>query len=165
MFHWKKPRQHWLWCLWHTLHRGALCQFPFRWVYYYGSNKSTGKETVKTHLCAVYFFLFTLYILHTSIVSWVMEFPTWEYKIRYILTLKWLSRKERFVFCHLTCLAPLLKIVKIKKDALGTFPIMLTLLDLTPEQLVQGSIEWISLSKMQLYSKSLFFELDTWNFG
>ena len=29
-------------------HRGAFCQFPFRWIYYYGSNKSTGKETGKT---------------------------------------------------------------------------------------------------------------------
>ena len=36
------------------VHRGAFCQFPFRWIYYYGSNKSTGKETGKTHLCAVY---------------------------------------------------------------------------------------------------------------
>ena len=26
-------------------------QFPFRWIYYCGSNKSTGKETGKTHLC------------------------------------------------------------------------------------------------------------------
>ena len=42
---------------------------------------------------------------------------------------------------------------------------ILTLLDLTHEQLVHGSIEWISLSKMQVYSKSLFFELDNWNFG
>ena len=22
-----------------TVHRGAFCQFPFRWIYYYGSNK------------------------------------------------------------------------------------------------------------------------------
>ena len=35
------------------LHRDAFCQFPFLWIYYYGSNKSTGKETGKTHLCAV----------------------------------------------------------------------------------------------------------------
>ena len=28
-------------------HRGAFCQFPFRWIYYYGSNKTTGKELVK----------------------------------------------------------------------------------------------------------------------
>ena len=35
----------------HT-HRGAFCQFLFRWIYYYGSNKSTGKKTGKTHLCA-----------------------------------------------------------------------------------------------------------------
>ena len=36
-----------------ALHRGAFCQFPFWWIYYYGSNKSTGKETGKMHLCAV----------------------------------------------------------------------------------------------------------------
>ena len=29
------------------LHRGAFCQFPFRRIYHYGSNKSTGKETEK----------------------------------------------------------------------------------------------------------------------
>ena len=34
-------------------HRGAFCQFPFRWIYYYGSNESTGKETGKTHLCVL----------------------------------------------------------------------------------------------------------------
>ena len=28
-----------------TVHRGAFCQSSFRWIYYYGSNKSTGKET------------------------------------------------------------------------------------------------------------------------
>ena len=26
----------------------------FWWIYSYGSNKSTGKETGKTHLCALY---------------------------------------------------------------------------------------------------------------
>ena len=36
-----------------TLHRGAFCQSSFRWIYYYDSNKSTGKETGKTHLCAL----------------------------------------------------------------------------------------------------------------
>ena len=35
------------------MHRGAFCQFPFRWIYYYGSNESTGKETGKTYLCAM----------------------------------------------------------------------------------------------------------------
>ena len=34
-------------------HRGAFCQFPFRWIYYSHSSKSTGKETGKTHLCGV----------------------------------------------------------------------------------------------------------------
>ena len=36
-----------------TLHRGAFCQFPFRRIYYCHSSKSTGKETGKTHLCAL----------------------------------------------------------------------------------------------------------------
>ena len=36
-----------------ALHRGAFCQFPFRWIYYYGSNKSTGKKTGKMHICAL----------------------------------------------------------------------------------------------------------------
>ena len=35
-----------------TLHRGAFCQFPFRWIYY-GSNKS---RISKTHLCALGWF-------------------------------------------------------------------------------------------------------------
>ena len=38
-----------------TLHRGAFYQFPFQWIYYYGSNKSTGQETGKTHLCALFY--------------------------------------------------------------------------------------------------------------
>ena len=32
------------------VHRGAFCQYPFRWIYYYG----TGKKIGKTHVCAVY---------------------------------------------------------------------------------------------------------------
>ena len=35
------------------LHRGVFCQFPFRRIYYYGSNNSTGKEISKTHLCGL----------------------------------------------------------------------------------------------------------------
>ena len=34
-----------------TPHRDAFCQFSFQWIYYYGSNKSTRKETGKMHLC------------------------------------------------------------------------------------------------------------------
>ena len=41
------------------MHRGAFCQFSSRWIYYYGVNKSNGKETGKTHLCAM-FWLYTL---------------------------------------------------------------------------------------------------------
>ena len=36
-----------------TLQRGAFCQFPFRWIYYCLSSKSTGKETDKTHICSL----------------------------------------------------------------------------------------------------------------
>ena len=36
-----------------TVHKGAFCRFPFRWINYYHSSKSTGKETGKMHLCAV----------------------------------------------------------------------------------------------------------------
>ena len=35
-----------------TVHRGVFGQFPFRWIYYCHSCKSTGKEAGKTHLCA-----------------------------------------------------------------------------------------------------------------
>jgi hypothetical protein len=34
-------------------HNAQWCQFPFRLIYYCGSNKSTGKESGKTHLCAL----------------------------------------------------------------------------------------------------------------
>ena len=36
-----------------TAHRGAFCQFPFRWIYYCHISKSTGKEIGKTHLCGL----------------------------------------------------------------------------------------------------------------
>ena len=35
------------------LHRGAICQFPVRWIYYCHSSESIGKKTGKTHLCAL----------------------------------------------------------------------------------------------------------------
>ena len=35
-----------------SMHRDVFCQFPFRCIYYYGSNKSNG--TGKMHLCAMY---------------------------------------------------------------------------------------------------------------
>ena len=35
------------------VHKGAFSQFPFWWIYYFGSNKSTRKETGKTHLCVI----------------------------------------------------------------------------------------------------------------
>ena len=36
-----------------SLHKGAFCQFTFQWIHYYDSNKSTGLETGKSHLCAM----------------------------------------------------------------------------------------------------------------
>ena len=50
------------WCSTSTLHRGAFCQFPFWWIYYYGSNKSTRKENGKLHFGTLYFRL-----LHTFV--------------------------------------------------------------------------------------------------
>ena len=39
------------------VHRGALCKFTFWYIYYCHSSKPTGKETGKTHLCVLVFFL------------------------------------------------------------------------------------------------------------
>ena len=36
-----------------TLHRGAFFQFLFQWIHYCNSRKSTGRESGKTHLCAL----------------------------------------------------------------------------------------------------------------
>ena len=33
-------------------HRGAFCQFPFRWIYYYGSNKSKKGNWQNATLCS-----------------------------------------------------------------------------------------------------------------
>ena len=41
------------WIIGPAVHKGAFCQFLFRCIYYNDGNKSTGKETGKTHLCAV----------------------------------------------------------------------------------------------------------------
>ena len=35
------------------VHRGTFCKFPFRWICYCHSSKSTGKENSKTHLIVV----------------------------------------------------------------------------------------------------------------
>ena len=37
-----------------AVQRSTFCQFPFQWIYYCHSSKSTGKEIFKTHLCALY---------------------------------------------------------------------------------------------------------------
>ena len=65
------------------MHRGAFCKFPFRWIYYYVSNKSTGKGTGKTHLCALVRFWLLAYktILRVKVnklgLTWGWQCPTW----------------------------------------------------------------------------------------
>ena len=49
------------------LHRGAFCQFPFRWIYYCHSSKSTGKKAGKLHLCALFKYILTTYPRKCSI--------------------------------------------------------------------------------------------------
>ena len=39
-----------------ALHRDAICQFLFQWIYYCHSSKSTGNKIGKTHLCALVWF-------------------------------------------------------------------------------------------------------------
>ena len=70
-----------------TRHRRAFCQFPFQWIYYYGSNKSTGKETGKTHLCAVLIKMKVVFI----IMNWI------HYHILYGLSIKFSVRSKHFL--------------------------------------------------------------------
>ena len=56
------------------MHRGAFCQFLFRWIYYCHISKSTGKETGKTHFCALYRVLsyyYNKYIFSEYIMSFL----------------------------------------------------------------------------------------------
>ena len=41
-----------------SLHRGAFCHFPYRWIYYCHNSKTTLEETVKTNLCALWYCFF-----------------------------------------------------------------------------------------------------------
>ena len=43
----------WNWYFFLAMHRGAFCQFIFQWIHCCHSSKSTRKETVQTHLCAM----------------------------------------------------------------------------------------------------------------
>ena len=53
------------------MHRGAIFQFLFQWIYYCHSSKSNGKETGKTHLCAMTSQLNFLNDLHVlRLVEW-----------------------------------------------------------------------------------------------
>ena len=63
-----------------ALHRSAFCQFPFRWIYYCHSIKSTGKETGKMYLCA---------LLHNSfsVTTWtsrlkLTEMTSWGHLVK-----------------------------------------------------------------------------------
>ena len=62
-------------CSFSPVHRGAFCQFPFRWIYYCHSSKSTGKESGKTHLCAVH----TKQVSHwPKHISELKQIPEWS---------------------------------------------------------------------------------------
>ena len=50
-----------------TAQRYVLPVF-FRWIYYYGSNKSTGLETVKSHLCALQISCVLKVIVRTGLI-------------------------------------------------------------------------------------------------
>ena len=39
--------------MYNSMHRSAICEVLFRWIYYCHSSESTGKKTGKTHLCAL----------------------------------------------------------------------------------------------------------------
>ena len=68
----------WLYC--GPLHRGAIGQFPVRWIYYCHSSESTGKEIGKTYLCALhcckFSFLHTFEILMRVITEFQNYPPT-----------------------------------------------------------------------------------------
>ena len=55
------------------LHRCAFCQFLFRWIHYNGSNKSTGLETGKSHLCVLGWWK-----ANSIVVTTVLKYRTFE---------------------------------------------------------------------------------------
>ena len=59
--------------LFKSLHRGAFCQFTFRWIYYSHSSKSSGKETGKTRLFALVFKLYQK-MNYAKIVSMISSY-------------------------------------------------------------------------------------------
>ena len=96
-----------------SVHRGAFYQFPFRWIYYYGSNKSTGKETGKTHLCALYYsslceiaFELRYHLLKKSFAK-TSPFSSCQHikidpNFKIVLLSYWLTFKFESIFCVLT---------------------------------------------------------------
>ena len=79
-----------------TMHRGAFWQLPFRWIYYCHSSKSTGKETGKTHLCAMVRFDEKLSSVNLPDNFWLNTRPTILYFLWYIRTI--LSEKGFIVW-------------------------------------------------------------------
>ena len=59
------------WNIHTTVHRDAFCQFLFWWIYYCHNSKSTGKETDKTHLCAVVKPNYFKYICSNFLQPWL----------------------------------------------------------------------------------------------
>ena len=51
------------------LHRGAICEFLFRWIHYCHSSKSTGKKTYKIHVCALVIMARVWYIFNHNSIS------------------------------------------------------------------------------------------------
>ena len=78
-----------------TVHRGTFCQSIFQWIQYYDSNKSTGLESGKSHLCAMYRNLFW---------PWEYEKTTVLAKLKTFSVLHWQpnllknSKRARFIW-------------------------------------------------------------------
>ena len=49
-----------------TAHKYAFWQFPFGWIYYYGSNKSTGQEIGEIHLYALQYMLIRNFYMYLA---------------------------------------------------------------------------------------------------
>ena len=69
---WPKSSIENMWALNKPLHGGAFWQFPFWWIYYCHISKSTGKETDKTHLCAL-FSIYTLLCNFWLNIGWLLH--------------------------------------------------------------------------------------------
>ena len=79
VFLFDRRTENWDWYRPCTVHRGVLCQFPFRWIYYCHSSESTGNESGKTHLCVLEYVL-----IHTSKWNNTTQISSYLYKFEVI---------------------------------------------------------------------------------